>query len=161
MTEKVTLKVKTKILDQHLYTNNMLPFYGSKSAAAMDLRASIKEKLVLYPGETKLVGTGVAMYLDSAVEQVNGGLAALLLPRSGLGSRGIILGNTVGLIDSDYQGEIKAMLWNRSDEVQTIEPYERMVQLMIIEVKNVELDVVKDFEASERGEGGFGNSGKF
>lgn len=138
-----------------LNSNMTHPKYQSTGAAGLDLRANIAEPLVLNPGETQLVGTGYAVYLEDP------NFAAMLLPRSGLGHKhGIVLGNLVGLIDSDYQGELKISLWNRSDTVYTVEPGERIAQLVIVPVKQAEFVTTDDFTASERGEGGFGSSGK-
>lgn len=138
-----------------LNSNMTHPAYTSTGAAGLDLRANIAAPLVLNPGEVQLVGTGYAVYLENLE------YAAMLLPRSGLGHKhGIVLGNLVGLIDSDYQGELKVSLWNRSDTVYTVEPGERIAQMVIVPVVQAEFILTDDFKASERGDGGFGSSGK-
>ena len=145
-------KVDLKVLD--LRMAEALPSYGTAGAAGLDLRAALSEKLVVNPGEVVLVGTGVAMHLADP------SLAAMILPRSGLGHKhGIVLGNLVGLIDSDYQGELKVSVWNRSDKPYTIEPMERLAQMAIVPVVQVEWNLVDDFDSSNRGNGGFGSTG--
>lgn len=146
------MKVEVKILRSQI--KDYLPSYASKSAAALDLRACIKEAMVLKGGATLLVPTGIALYMKDSET------AALILPRSGLGHRhGLVLGNGVGLIDADYQGELQVSLWNRSDVPYTIKPLERIAQLLYIPIKRLEFSLVDDFIASERGEGGFGSTG--
>lgn len=148
------MKVQLKKLPQ-LNANMSHPAYGSLGAAGLDLRANIAESLTLQPGEVKLVGTGYAVYLEDPA------YAAMLLPRSGIGHKhGIVLGNLVGLIDSDYQGELKVSLWNRSAEPYTVEPGERIAQMVIMPVVQAEFIVTDDFITSERGDGGFGHTGR-
>lgn len=151
--EKIMVAVDVKILDSRMEGN--LPAYGTPGAAALDLRAALAEDTVLEPGQVLLVPTGIAMHLN------NPGLAAMILPRSGLGHKnGVVLGNLVGLIDSDYQGELKVSVWNRSDKPFTIVPMERIAQIVIVPVVQVGWNVVSDFDASDRGVGGFGHTGK-
>jgi dUTP pyrophosphatase len=146
-------KLDVKVLDPRLRTQ--LPHYATAGAAGLDLRACIDAPLALAPGDAQLVPTGIAIHLDDP------GYAALVLPRSGLGHRhGIVLGNLVGLIDSDYQGQIMVSCWNRGREPFTIQPLERIAQLVVVPVLQVELNVVDEFAASERGAGGFGSTGK-
>lgn len=146
-------RLDVKILDSRL--KEQLPQYGSPGAAGLDLRACINEPLQLNPGDTTLVPTGIAIHLDDP------GLAALILPRSGLGHKhGIVLGNLVGLIDSDYQGEIMISTWNRGKDPFVLNPFERLAQLVVVPVLQVSLNVVDDFEATQRGEGGFGSTGR-
>lgn len=146
-------KLDVKVLDPRLHTQ--LPQYATAGAAGLDLRACIDAPLALAPGDAQLVPTGIAIHLDDP------GYAALVLPRSGLGHRhGIVLGNLVGLIDSDYQGQILVSCWNRGREPFTIQPLERIAQLVVVPVVQVELNVVEDFAASARGAGGFGSTGK-
>lgn len=145
--------VDVKILDERMRDN--LPAYGTPGAAALDLRAALNEETVLAPGEVLLVPTGISMYLS------NPGLAAMILPRSGLGHKnGIVLGNLVGLIDSDYQGQLMVSVWNRSQTPFTIVPMERIAQVVIVPVVQIEWNVVEEFPASERGTGGYGSTGK-
>jgi len=147
------MKIDVKIIDPRLQDN--LPNYATSGSAGLDLRACLSEPLTLAANAWRLVPTGIAIYLH------NPGYAALILPRSGLGHKhGIVLGNLVGLIDSDYQGQLMVSAWNRSDVPFTIEPMERIAQLMIVPVVQAELNVVQDFPASERGEGGYGSTGK-
>lgn len=146
-------RLDVKILDPRL--KEQLPQYGSPGAAGLDLRACINEPLQLNPGDTILVPTGIAIHLDDP------GLAALILPRSGLGHKhGIVLGNLVGLIDSDYQGEIMISTWNRGKDPFVLNPFERLAQLVVVPVLQVSLNVVDDFEVTQRGEGGFGSTGR-
>lgn len=141
-----------KILDSRMKNN--LPSYGTPGSAGLDLRACIDEPLTLAPGEVKLISTGIAIYVKDP------SYAAIIMPRSGMGHKnGIILGNTLGLIDSDYQGDLKMSLWNRSDTPFTIAPMERVAQLIIVPVVQVQFNVVDSFDASERGEGGFNSTG--
>jgi len=142
-----------KILDPRLKDN--LPAYATPGSAGLDLRACIDAPLTLAPGETKLISTGLAIHIADA------GYAALVLPRSGLGSKsGIVLGNLVGLIDSDYQGALMCALWNRGNAPFELKPLERIAQLVIVPVAQVAFQVVEEFTASERGAGGFGSTGK-
>jgi dUTP pyrophosphatase len=153
MTRKHPLKVR--ILDARVGAKFPLPGYATDGSAGMDLRACLNEPLELAPGQTQLVATGLAIHLDDP------GLAAVILPRSGLGHKyGIVLGNLVGLIDSDYQGQLMVSMWNRGATPFTIEPGERIAQLVVIPVVQVELEVVNDFATSARGGGGFGHSGR-
>jgi dUTP pyrophosphatase len=147
--------LKVRILDPRLGSEWPLPAYATAGSAGLDLRACIDAPLVLAPGRSELVATGLAIHLDDP------GLAAVLLPRSGLGHRhGIVLGNLVGLIDSDYQGPVMASLWNRGTAAFTVAPGERIAQLVVVPVVQVALDLVESFEASARGAGGFGSSGR-
>ena len=142
-----------KILDPRL--RDALPQYSTAGAAGLDLRACVEKPLKLAPGAAELVPSGIAIHLADP------GLAAVVLPRSGLGHKhGIVLGNLVGLIDSDYQGEVMVSVWNRSKEAFTINPLDRIAQLVVVPVVQVKLNVVEEFAASERGAGGFGSTGK-
>jgi len=148
-------KLKVRVLDTRLGTTWPLPTYATAGSAGLDLRALLEAPLVLAPGATQLVPTGLAIHLDDP------GLAAVILPRSGLGHKhGIVLGNLVGLIDSDYQGQLMVSCWNRGSAAFTIEPGERIAQLVVVPVVQVALEVVDDFTASARGAGGFGHSGR-
>jgi dUTP pyrophosphatase len=145
--------LNVKVLDQRLRED--LPRYATGGAAGLDLRACIEEPIKLDPGDTALVPSGIAIHLDDA------GLAAIVLPRSGLGHKhGIVLGNLVGLIDSDYQGQIFVSVWNRGRERFIINPMERIAQLVVVPVVQVNLNVVEEFTESQRGDGGFGSTGK-
>ena len=148
------MKIDVKILDPRL--QDKLPNYATPGSAGLDLRACLSEPLTLAANAWQLVPTGIAIYLH------NPGYAALILPRSGLGHKhGIVLGNLVGLIDSDYQGQLMVSAWNRSDTAFTIEPMERIAQMVIVPVVQATFNVVNDFDApSERGEGGYGSTGK-
>ena len=147
-------KIQLKILDQRLGSQFPVPSYATVGSAGIDLRACIDNDLVLEPGETDLIPSGLAVYIADAET------AAVLLPRSGLGHKhGIVLGNLVGLIDSDYQGQVFVSCWNRGSESFTIQPGERIAQMVFLPVVQVEFDLVQDFEESTRGEGGFGHSG--
>jgi dUTP pyrophosphatase len=140
-------------MDERL--REQFPTYATTGSAGLDLRACIETAMTLQPGETQLIPTGMAIYLADP------GYAALILPRSGLGHKhGIVLGNLVGLIDSDYQGQLMVSCWNRGNTTFTLNPMERIAQLMIVPVMQASFDVVEDFVASERGEGGFGSTGK-
>jgi dUTP pyrophosphatase len=142
-----------KILDARL--RDSLPRYATAGAAGLDLRACIDRPLTLAPGAAELVPSGIAIHLGDP------GLAAIVLPRSGLGHKhGIVLGNLVGLIDSDYQGQVMVSVWNRGNAAFTIQPMERIAQLVVVPVVQVKLNVVEEFDASERGSGGFGSTGK-
>ena len=148
-------KIQVKILDPRIGNEIPLPHYATHGAAGMDLRACVDAPLILHPGETQLIPTGMAIHIADPA------LAAVLLPRSGLGHKhGIVLGNLVGLIDSDYQGQLFVSCWNRGSEPFTINVGERIAQMVVVPVVQVELDVVTDFEASHRGEGGFGHTGR-
>jgi dUTP pyrophosphatase len=142
-----------KILDHRLH--DQLPQYATPGSAGLDLRACIAAPMTLKPGETNLVPSGIAIHIADS------GYAALVLPRSGLGHKhGIVLGNLVGLIDSDYQGQIFVSVWNRGHTEFTMQPMERIAQLIVVPVAQVEFNIVDDFSASSRGEGGFGSTGK-
>ena len=146
-------KLDVKILDPRLA--GQLPVHATRGSAGLDLRACIDGPLVLQPGQAELVPSGMAIHISDP------GLCGLVLPRSGLGHKaGIVLGNLVGLIDADYQGPLMVSLWNRSGKPVHIEPMDRIAQLVIVPVVQVELNVVDEFAASERGEGGFGSTGK-
>ena len=145
--------IDVRVLDSRL--QDKLPAYATAGAAGLDLRACLDHAVVLHPGETQLIPTGMAIHLDDA------GLAAMILPRSGLGHKhGIVLGNLVGLIDSDYQGQIMVSVWNRGQTAFTIEPLERIAQLVVVPVVQVGFKIVDEFSASDRGAGGFGSTGK-
>jgi dUTP pyrophosphatase len=147
--------IQLKILDSRLGTSVPLPEYATPGSAGLDLRACIDAPMTINPGETVLINTGMAIYID------NPALAATILPRSGLGHKhGIVLGNLVGLIDSDYQGPLMVSCWNRGSVAYTVTPGERIAQLVIVPVLKARFQVVDNFEASQRGEGGFGSSGK-
>lgn len=145
--------IDIKILDPRMKEN--LPSYATSGSAGLDLRACIAEPVTLAPGETQLVPTGLAIHIADP------GYAALILPRSGLGHKhGIVLGNLVGLIDSDYQGQLMISTWNRGTEPFTFNPMERLAQLVIVPVLQVGFNIVDEFETSSRGTGGFGSTGK-
>jgi dUTP pyrophosphatase len=145
-------KLEVKILDERI--RGMLPHYATSGAAGLDLRACVDAPLVLQPGDSRLVSSGMAIHVADA------GYAAVVLPRSGLGAKsGIVLGNLVGLIDSDYQGPLMISLWNRGKSPFTIQPLDRIAQLVVVPVVQVELQVVEEFAASARGSGGFGSTG--
>jgi dUTP pyrophosphatase len=147
------MKIDIKILNDRM--REQLPHYATPGSAGLDLRACLEAPITLEPGETKLVPTGLAIHLADP------GYAALILPRSGLGHKhGIVLGNLVGLIDSDYQGELMISTWNRGHTTFTLNPMERLAQLVIVPVVQAQFNIVDDFEASERGAGGFGSTGK-
>lgn len=132
----------------------MLPKYASPGAAGLDLRACINSELILQPGESQLISSGIAIHVGDP------GYAAVILPRSGLGAKnGIVLGNLVGLIDSDYQGPLMVSLWNRGQAAFTIQPMDRIAQLVVVPVAQVEFNLVEEFPASNRGAGGFGSTG--
>ncbi len=146
--------VQLKIVDDRLGTEFPLPEYATPGSAGVDLRACVDELLTLEPGQTELIPSGIAIHMEDP------GLAAVILPRSGLGHKhGIVLGNLVGLIDSDYQGQVFVSCWNRGTEAFVIEPGARLAQMVFLPVQQVEFDVVPEFTASERGAGGFGSSG--
>jgi len=147
--------VKVKLLDPRIGKEFPLPQHSTAGSAGMDLRACLKEPLVLRPGDTALIPTGIAIHIGDP------GYAAVLLPRSGLGHKhGIVLGNLVGLIDSDYQGEVLVSCWNRGKDAFTVNPGERIAQMVILPVVQAQFEVVSEFEESKRGAGGFGHSGK-
>ncbi|ARO88727.1 deoxyuridine 5'-triphosphate nucleotidohydrolase [Nitrosospira lacus] len=147
------IKVDIKILDPRL--KNQLPAYATPGSAGLDLRACIDHVMTIEPGEAKLIPTGIAVHLADP------GLAAMVLPRSGLGHKhGIVLGNLVGLIDSDYQGQIFVSCWNRGHSPFPLNPLERIAQLVVVPVVQVDFNVVDDFEQSHRGANGFGSTGK-
>jgi dUTP pyrophosphatase len=147
--------LQVRILDARVGTSFPLPHYATAGSAGMDLRACIDTALRLEPGQAELIPTGVAIHLADP------GLAALILPRSGLGHKhGVVLGNLVGLIDSDYQGALMVSCWNRSGARYEIQPGERIAQLVVVPVLQVALEIVSDFTASSRGDGGFGHSGQ-
>ncbi len=147
-------KIQLKILDERIGKDIPLPAHATEGSAGMDLRACIDETITLNPGDTELIPTGIAIHIADP------GLAATILPRSGLGHKhGIVLGNLVGLIDSDYQGQLFVSCWNRGDKSFTIEVADRIAQLVFVPVVQADFDVVDEFTASDRGEGGFGHSG--
>ena len=149
----MSLQVELKILDDRL--KEAMPSYATTGSAGLDLRACLESAITIQPGETTLIPTGMAIHL------ANPDYAAMILPRSGLGHKhGIVLGNLVGLIDSDYQGQLFVSCWNRSKEAFVMNPMERMAQLVIVPVIQASFTVVDEFNASERGEGGFGSTGK-
>lgn len=145
--------VDLKILDPRM--RDQLPTYGTAGSAGLDLRACLDSPLLIEPGATQLVPTGLAIHIADP------GYAAVILPRSGLGHKhGIVLGNLVGLIDSDYQGPLMVSAWNRSNTSYTLQPMERLAQLVVLPVAQVQFNLVEDFDVSARGEGGFGSTGK-
>jgi dUTP pyrophosphatase len=147
--------LKVRILDPRIGTQFPLPAYATSGSAGMDLRACLDAPLVLEPGKSELIPTGLSIWVEDP------GLAAVLLPRSGLGHRhGIVLGNLVGLIDSDYQGPLMVSCWNRDSTAFTVQPGERIAQMIVVPVVQVKLEVVSEFTASARGAGGFGHTGR-
>lgn len=147
------MKVDVRVLDERL--RQAMPSYATPGSAGLDLRACLESPLTLQPGAWQLVPTGLAMHLKDP------SFAALILPRSGLGHKhGIVLGNLVGLIDSDYQGQLMVSAWNRSPQAFTIEPMERIAQLVIVPVVQASFNLVDEFVATQRGEGGYGSTGK-
>lgn len=145
--------LEVRILDERI--RGLLPRYSTPGAAGLDLRACLQGPLTLAPGASELVPAGIAIHLGDP------GLAAVVLPRSGLGAKhGIVLGNLVGLIDSDYQGQVLVSVWNRSATAFTIQPLDRIAQLVVVPVVQVSFNVVEDFESSQRGPGGFGSTGR-
>ncbi len=145
--------IDLKVLDRRMA--EQLPAYATTGSAGLDLRACLDEAITLAPGDTVLVPTGLAIHIGDA------GLAAMILPRSGLGHKhGVVLGNLVGLVDSDYQGQLMVSVWNRGKDTFTIQPMERIAQMVIVPVVQPSFRVVDDFDASARGEGGFGSTGK-
>ena len=146
-------KLDVRVLDPRIHAN--LPAYATAGSAGLDLRACIDAPITLQPGDSSLIPTGIAIHLDDPA------LAAVIIPRSGLGHKhGIVLGNLVGLIDSDYQGQLMVSCWNRGKEAFEVKPLERIAQLVVVPVVQVELNVVESFEESARGAGGFGSTGK-
>jgi dUTP pyrophosphatase len=147
--------LQVRILDPRIGRDYPLPQYATEGSAGLDLRACLDAPLLLAPGQTELIPTGIAIHVADP------GMAAVLLPRSGLGHKhGIVLGNLVGLIDSDYQGQVMVSCWNRGQAAFTIEPGERIAQMVVLPVVQVAFEVVAEFDASERGAGGFGSSGR-
>ncbi|WP_285817797.1 dUTP diphosphatase [Echinimonas agarilytica] len=147
--------IDVKILDPRIGSEFPLPAYATPGSAGLDLRACVDGPLVISPGETQLIKTGISIHVADP------SLAAVILPRSGLGHKhGIVLGNLVGLIDSDYQGPLMVSCWNRGSTVFTVEPGDRIAQLVFVPVVQAEFNIVDSFEESQRGEGGFGHSGK-
>lgn len=148
-------KIDVKILDARIGSTFPLPTYATTGSAGLDLRACLDAAVTLNPGETQLLPTGLAIHIADA------SLAAVILPRSGLGHKhGVVLGNLVGLIDSDYQGQLMVSVWNRGQAAFVIEPGERIAQMVFVPVVQAEFNIVDDFESSDRGEGGFGHSGR-
>lgn len=151
----VMQKIQLRIIDPRIGSEYPLPVYATDGSAGLDMRALLDEPLVLNPGDTHLIPTGLAIYIGDP------SLAAVLLPRSGLGHKhGIVLGNLVGLIDSDYQGQVYVSCWNRGSEAFTVQPGERIAQMVFVPVVQAEFQVVEQFEQTERGAGGFGSSGR-
>lgn len=149
------MKVQVKVLDKRLGNEWPMPSYATSGAAGLDLRACVDETTLIEPGQTILVKTGLAIYIEDTQ------FAGLILPRSGLGHKhGIVLGNLVGLIDSDYQGELMVSVWNRSQTAFTLEPGERLAQYVLVPVVHAEFEQVEEFVATERGAGGFGHTGQ-
>ncbi|WP_257286313.1 dUTP diphosphatase [Endozoicomonas sp. SESOKO1] len=146
--------LKTRILDPRLGTEFPLPEYATEGSAGIDLRACLDQPMTLEPGQTQLLPTGMAIHIEDP------SLAAMILPRSGLGHKhGIVLGNLVGLIDSDYQGQLMVSCWNRGNTTFTVQPGERIAQLILVPVVQARLEIVASFDESDRGAGGFGHSG--
>ena len=144
------MKVELKILHENCY-----PEYATPGSAGIDLKAaSIIRAIEIYPGDQELIRTGIAIHIKDP------GYAGMIIPRSGLGKRGVVLGNLVGLIDSDYQGEIKVLLWNRGNDIVEIEYMDRIAQLVIVPIVQAQFEIVQEFEQSQRGAGGFGSTGK-
>ncbi|ALZ75365.1 MULTISPECIES: dUTP diphosphatase [Rheinheimera] len=147
--------IELKILDRRIGTEYPLPEYATPGSAGLDLRALLDEPLTLLPGQTELIPTGLAIHIGDA------NLCATILPRSGMGHKnGIVLGNLVGLIDSDYQGQLMISTWNRGQNAFTIQPGDRIAQLVFMPVVQAQFELVEEFDTSERGEGGFGHSGR-
>ena len=148
-------KLQVKILDSRLGNTIPMPTYATEGSAGLDLRACVEAPMTLEPGQTELIPTGMAIYIEDP------SLCAMILPRSGLGHKhGIVLGNLVGLIDSDYQGQLFVSCWNRGDTTFTIEPGERIAQLVLVPVVQGDFEFVEEFTATDRGDGGFGSSGR-
>ena len=149
------MKVQVKVLDSRLGNEWPMPTYATTGSAGLDLRACVDAATVIAPGQTVLVKTGLSIYIEDPH------FAGLILPRSGLGHKhGIVLGNLVGLIDSDYQGELMVSVWNRSQTAFSLEPGERLAQYVLVPVIQAQFDIVNEFEATERGAGGFGHTGQ-
>lgn len=149
------MKVQVKVLDSRLGNEWPMPTYATMGSAGLDLRACVDAATVIEPGQTVLVKTGLSIYIEDPH------FAGLILPRSGLGHKhGIVLGNLVGLIDSDYQGELMVSVWNRSQTAFSLEPGERLAQYVLVPVIQAQFDIVNEFEATERGAGGFGHTGQ-
>ncbi len=149
------MKVQVKVLDKRLGGEWPMPTYATAGSAGLDLRACVDEATIIEPGQTVLVKTGLSIYIEDT------NFAGLILPRSGLGHKhGIVLGNLVGLIDSDHQGELMVSVWNRSQTAFTLEPGERLAQYVLVPVVQAQFDLVEEFVATERGAGGFGHTGK-
>lgn len=147
--------LQVRILDARIGSEFPLPAYATNGSAGLDLRACIDSPLLLLPGQAQLIATGLSIYIDDP------GLAAVILPRSGLGHKhGVVLGNLVGLIDSDYQGPLMVSCWNRGTAPYAVQPGERIAQLVVVPVVQVQMQIVEKFAASERGAGGFGHSGQ-
>ena len=154
-TMQQNLPVQLKILDPRIGTTFPLPRYETQDSAGLDLRACLDTALTIAPGETHLLPTGISIFINDA------NLTAVILPRSGLGHKnGIVLGNLVGLIDADYQGPLMISCWNRGQQVYTIEPGDRVAQLVFLPIARINFEVVTEFDATTRGTGGFGHSGK-
>ncbi|MCH2041161.1 MAG: dUTP diphosphatase [Saccharospirillaceae bacterium] len=148
-------KLQVKVLDSRIGNEIPMPEYATSGSAGLDLRACLDAPLTLHPGETQLIRTGLSIYIEDP------SLAAMLLPRSGLGHKhGIVLGNLVGLIDSDYQGELMVSCWNRGQDSFTIEVGDRLAQMVLVPVVQAEFELVEEFQQTERGDGGFGHSGR-
>jgi dUTP pyrophosphatase len=148
-------RIQLKVLDRRIGTEFPLPNYATDGSAGMDLRACVEDGLCILPGETHLIPTGLAIHIEDPA------LAAVLLPRSGLGHKhGIVLGNLVGLIDSDYQGQLFVSCWNRGQDSFTIQPGERIAQMIFVPVVRAKFEVVSEFDVSQRGAGGFGHTGR-
>jgi dUTP pyrophosphatase len=148
-------KIELKILDPRVGKEFALPEYATSGSAGLDLRACIDQEIDLQPGQTELIPTGIAIHIGDPA------LAAVILPRSGLGHKhGIVMGNLVGLIDSDYQGQLFVSTWNRGQQGFQIKPGERLAQLVFVPVVQAEFEIVEEFDQSDRGEGGFGHSGR-
>ena len=144
------MKIELKILNENCY-----PDYATPGSAGIDLKAaSIIRAIEIYPGDQELIRTGIAIHIKDP------GYAGMIIPRSGLGKRGVVLGNLVGLIDSDYQGEIKVLLWNRGNDIVQIDHMDRIAQLVIVPIVQAQFEIVEHFEQSQRGQGGFGSTGK-
>ena len=155
MSSPLPRALQVRILDERVGKEFPLPAYGTSGSAGLDLRACIAVALTLQPGQAELISTGMAIHVDDPA------LAAVILPRSGLGHKhGLVLGNLVGLIDSDYQGPLMVSCWNRGAQAYTVQPGERIAQLVVVPVVQVQLEVVEVFTGSERGAGGFGHTGK-
>lgn len=155
MDTPVRRRLQVRILDERLGAEFPLPAYATHGSAGLDLRACVQAPLLLEPGRAELIPTGLSIYVADPA------LAAVILPRSGLGHKhGLVLGNLVGLIDSDYQGPLMVSCWNRGQQAYTVQPGERIAQLVVVPVVQVELEVVPSFAATDRGSGGFGHSGR-